>query len=170
MTNPTIREKIAAWLTGHPETQAETLADRDQWAQRALTAERALDDAHDRYDGFCPTCDAPNPWHTAECAVPFRRTIPDEGVPVAYELHQPARYETYVIAKPGDVTAQDREAYDLIPLYRHPARPLDREEIAKAFYNASTRGGSWENAYPVYQDDYRGYADAVIAHLEGGAK
>ena len=34
----------------------------------------ALDGAPelDRYDDFCPTCDAPNPWHTAMCAVPFR--------------------------------------------------------------------------------------------------
>lgn len=28
----------------------------------------------DRYDDFCPTCDAPVPTHTAECAVPFRTT------------------------------------------------------------------------------------------------
>ena len=28
----------------------------------------------DRYDDFCPTCDAPVPTYTAECAVPFRTT------------------------------------------------------------------------------------------------
>ncbi|MGP6171966.1 hypothetical protein ACTU6V_12260 [Microbacterium sp. A204] len=29
----------------------------------------------DRYDDFCPTCDAPVPMHTPTCAVPFRPDV-----------------------------------------------------------------------------------------------
>lgn len=37
------RESIARWIAGYPETHAETIADRDEWASRALAAERQVE-------------------------------------------------------------------------------------------------------------------------------
>ena len=69
-------ERVRAAVSGHPECDRYEEGDVIScgWKSAYASVVAALDGAPelDPYDDFCPTCDAPNPWHTETCAVPFR--------------------------------------------------------------------------------------------------
>ena len=158
----------------------------ERWMQRALRAEgvvadvrralgvedpvpverpvRCLNTAECRYEephdhGFA--CSAECPCGESMQASRAQAVAPE---PVAYEVSMRAtgQHLGALCISPGEAENLS-EVYELIPLYRHPARKIDRESLRQALTKAHARMSCHE------PDAYGVYADAVIAHLEGGA-
>ena len=89
--------------------------------------------------------------------------------PVAYEVvRRRDRNPVALTAEPGNF---DTDTYDLIPLYRHPARKIDREALIDIICQNSAETFVHEvgQGRMVTPDAIEAITDAVIAHLEGGA-
>ena len=111
-------------------------------------------------------------WLTAEEAQRGVAPAPVEVEPAAYEvsIRATGQHLGALCISPGEAENLS-EVYELIPLYRHPARKIDREALidiicqnaAETFVHEVGQGRM------VTPDAIEAIADAVIAHLEGGA-